>query len=146
MARATTPSTLQDLSYETSIDNGFGDAVSPRHGGPSAKYTYMERCKRFLKAISLQLPTLTFKVSSNPAGPGSPGDVSMLAWRGAQVIHCALVYRPDVGHAHFYWRIGPPPFAVDGTNQWIEDPETTPDIIAEQIRLMSYAPQAERSP
>jgi hypothetical protein len=90
MARAKTPSILQDLSYMEPFE-GFGDSVAPRYGGPSAKYTYLEDGKRFLKAVAAELPTLTFKIKSNPAGVESAGDLSMTAWSGHRVVYCALI-------------------------------------------------------
>lgn len=132
---------LGDLRYEDASDS-YGDPVSPRHGGPSSKYVYLRDCKKFLRLVAKGLPLgrpvegrpseLSCRVKDNPGGPAVPGDASLEASREGVVLNVALVMRED--HATACWRIGRRPYAVDGANNWVDDPDATPTDVADAIR------------
>ncbi len=132
------PLTLRDVTY-ASIEDGyfFGDVVAPRHGVVSAKYLYFELGKKFFKAVHSSLvagaESVLTKISTNPGGPAVAGDVSLSGEIDGWVVHVALSYDVQLGHAKLYWRLGKREFAVDGANIWIESPTTTPSDVAAAI-------------
>lgn len=138
MARAKTPPTLRDLAY-VSIADGyfFGDSVAPQHGGPSAKYLYLDLGKKFLKTVHSCLvagaESVMTKVSINPGGPAIAGDVSLSGEVDGWVVHVTLVYDMTLEHAKLYWRLGKRALAVDGVNIWIESPAATSSDVADAI-------------
>lgn len=138
MARAKTPPTLRDVTY-ASIEDGyfFGDVVAPRHGVVSAKYLYFDLGKKFFKALHSSLvagaESVLTKISTNPGGPAVAGDVSLSGEIDGWVVHVALSYDVQLGHAKLYWRLGKRSLAVDGANFWIETPATTASEVADAI-------------
>jgi len=99
--------------------NCYGDVVPPRHGGPSAKYTYLTLAKRFLRQVAANLPVERPKFHVNPGGIAVPGEVSMGAWHDPQVLYVTTFLGPS--HVYIMWRIGRRPYAIDGRNNWVED-------------------------
>lgn len=138
MKKPKAPITLGDVKY-LSIGDGyfFGDSVAPRHGGPSAKYLFLDVGKRFYKAVAADLlervPHFTSKVHIIAAGPASPGDVSMSGWMHQRAIYSSFVYEPNGNFVRLFWRIGTGAYALDGANIWVETPSTTSDQVAEAI-------------
>lgn len=118
---------LSSLRY-AHIEDGFGDSVPPRYiKGGSSKYVYLRDSKKFLKAVATILEVTT-KISSNPGGTAVAGDTSFSVTRGDALLEVFLTYSEHKGHAQLVWRVG-----KDGANNWIKDPATSPEDVAQEI-------------
>jgi hypothetical protein len=138
MKKPKTPITLGDVKY-LSIGDGyfFGDSLAPRHGGPSAKYLFIDVGRKFYKAVAAEIlervPHFTSKITVNAGGPAVAGDVSMGGWMHQRALYSSLVYEPNGNFARLFWRIGTGAYAIDGANVWVEAPSTTSDQVAAAI-------------
>jgi hypothetical protein len=151
MKKSKSPLTLGDLKYLSVEDSYFfGDVVSPRHGGPSAKFSYLDVGKKFYKevaaAIAAKLPNFTSKITTNAAGPVVAGDVSMVGQIHQRTVYSSLLYDQEAGFSRLFWRIGTGAYAADGVNIWVETASTTAERVAADILTgMERIVGAERS-